>query len=104
VIENRSGRTVIAYVFKTADENGQGSFYQQLLATSMQPAGIPDGGSLYARGAMPLNPTVPMQSPVQIVSPDQRQVVTATLKSVILTMANLWGWMSIEPLSHSLRN
>ena len=39
VIENRPGRTVLAYVFKTADQNGHGSIYQQLLATSVQPAG-----------------------------------------------------------------
>jgi len=50
VIENRSGKTVIAYVFKTADQNGYGQFSAQLLATSMQPAGIPDGGGIYVRG------------------------------------------------------
>jgi hypothetical protein len=42
VIENRPG---IAYVFKTADQNGHGSIYQQLLATSVQPA----GGTLFDR-------------------------------------------------------
>ena len=56
VIENRSGRTVIGYVCTTEDQNGYTSLEQPLLATSMQPGGIPDGVSLYARGAMPINP------------------------------------------------
>jgi hypothetical protein len=61
VIENRSGKTVIAYVFVTATRNGYTSLDQPLLATSMQPAGIPDGGSPYARGAMPVNPPGPIE-------------------------------------------
>ena len=61
IIENRSGQTVIAYVFVTATRNGYTSLDQPLLAASMQPAGIPDGGSLYARGAMPVNPPGPIE-------------------------------------------
>jgi hypothetical protein len=59
IIENRSGRTIIAYAFQTEDQNGRGPRDQPLLATSMQPAGIPDGGSLYAIGAMPVTPPRP---------------------------------------------
>lgn len=51
---------------KFADANGRGPGINQLVAENLaQPAGIPDGGSLYAIGAMPLNPTVPMPSPAR---------------------------------------
>ena len=62
VIENRSGRAVIAYVLIAAGQDGGGPVYRILLATTKQPAGIPDGGSLYAIGSKPVNPTVPKQS------------------------------------------
>lgn len=56
VIENHSGKAVIAYVCMAADQNGYTSLNQPLLATSIEPGGIPDGGSHYAKGAMPINP------------------------------------------------
>ena len=46
VIENRSGRTVIAYVLIAAGQDGGARVYRILLATTMQPAGTADGGSL----------------------------------------------------------
>ena len=91
VIENRSGRTVIAYVLIAAGQDGGGPVYQILLATTMQPAGIPDGGSLYAIGSRPVNPTVQMKSPAQMVSPGHGPIVSATLQSVIFADGQFVG-------------
>jgi hypothetical protein len=91
VIENHSGRTVIAYVLIAAGQDGGGPVYQILLATTMQPAGIPDGGSLYAIGARPVNPTVQMKSPAKMVSPFHGPIVSATLQSVIFADGHFVG-------------
>ena len=50
IVENHSGKTVIAYVLKAADQNGRGRVYQELLAFSAEPAGIPDGRAIYVDG------------------------------------------------------
>jgi hypothetical protein len=84
VIENHSGRTIIAYSFQTANRNGRGPRDQPLLATSMQPAGIPDGGSLYAKGAMPVNPPGPIEglaSSALLTEPGP--IIRASLRSVV---------------------
>jgi hypothetical protein len=93
VIENHSGRTVIAYMLIAAGQNGCGPVYQILLTTTMQPAGIPDGGSLYAIGAMPINRPGPMQSPAsaRIVSPGHGPIVSATLQSVVFADGQFLG-------------
>jgi hypothetical protein len=83
VIENHSGRAVIGYVLRPRNH--------MLLAFSAQPAGIPDGGSLYAIGAIPVNQPGPMQEPafqttslstrngnVADVSPGKGPIVIAT--------------------------
>jgi hypothetical protein len=51
VIENHSGKVVIGYVVKQADQNGRGLEARLLLAPSGQPEGIPDGGSLCLRSS-----------------------------------------------------
>lgn len=56
VIENHSGRPIIAYRLRKADQNGHGPSPLTLLAFSGQPAGIPDGGSVYVHGNVPVNP------------------------------------------------
>jgi hypothetical protein len=55
VIENRSGRAVIAYTLKKADQNGHGMNPPVLLTFSGQPAGIPDGGPVYSHGNVPVS-------------------------------------------------
>ena len=94
VIENHSGRTVIAYVLIAAGQDGGGPVYQILLATTMQPAGIPDGGSLYAIGSRPVNPTVQMKSPAQMVSPFHGPIVSATLRCVIFADVEAFDFSS----------
>jgi hypothetical protein len=49
IIENRSGKTVIGYVVMPGAP--------QLLALSVAPSGLHDGGSLFAKGAVPVNST-----------------------------------------------
>jgi hypothetical protein len=53
IVENHSGKAVIGFVVKQADQNGHGPVHQQLLTLSVQPAGIPDSGAVYAKGAVP---------------------------------------------------
>jgi hypothetical protein len=56
VVENHSGRVVNAYDVKLVDANGRGiALAAQVLATSMLPAGIPDGAALYTQGMVPVN-------------------------------------------------
>jgi hypothetical protein len=55
----------------------------QIMATSMLPAGIPDGGSVYVKGGLPINPTVPMPSPTQVRFTGQGPTVAAILRSVV---------------------
>ena len=72
VIENRSGKTVIAYTLKKTGRNGRGPVHQMLLAFSVQPAGFPDGGSLYVRGNV-----------IQSTSNRPGPIVSATLQNVV---------------------
>ena len=84
IVENHSGKTVIGYVVKFADANGRGEILNQLMAHSpMLPAGIPDGGSLYAKGAVPVNSNARMPSPPQVRSAGQGPIVSVTLKNVV---------------------
>jgi hypothetical protein len=56
ILENRSGRAVIAYRLKKAGQNGHGPAPLMFLAFSGQPAGISDGDSVYVPGNVPVNP------------------------------------------------
>jgi hypothetical protein len=84
VIENRSGKTVIAYVVVIPEQGGSMSVHQILLTIHM-PDGLPDGGLLRVHGNVHLNPAVPvqgpMESPAQQVSPGRP--VSAVLQSVV---------------------
>ena len=91
VIENRSGRTVIAYVLNSAARNGRRVVHQMLLTFSAQPAGIPDGGSIYVHGNMPVNLIVPMQSPAQTGTIRQRPIVRAMLRSIVFADGQFVG-------------
>jgi hypothetical protein len=94
IVENHSGKTVIGYVVKTADAHGRGPVVNQLMAHScMQPAGIPDGGSLYAKGAVPVNSTVGMLSfTAKALSIGQGQpIVRAILQSVVFADGQFVG-------------
>lgn len=55
MIENHSGRVVIGYDVKFSDANGRGMLLAaRMLATSMLPEGIPDGGAIpLARARLP---------------------------------------------------
>ena len=59
----------------------------QLLALSMQPAGIPDGGAVYAQGAVPLNSTRYNKVKALI----QRPIVRAILSSVVFANGQFVG-------------
>jgi tetratricopeptide (TPR) repeat protein len=91
VIENHSGRVVIGYDMKFADANGRGPGLNEVLAPSVQPAGIPDGGALYAMGAFPVNSTVPRPSAAQVRSAGQGPIVRVTLQSVIFADGQFVG-------------
>src|SRR6516225_43953 len=106
LIENRSGKTVIAYRLKKADQNGRGPTPLMLVAFSMQPAGIPDGGAIYVHGNVPENLAGqvqvfspfhstslagPMQSPVQTRAIGQGPIVRATLRCVIFADGQFVG-------------
>jgi hypothetical protein len=87
VVENHSGKTIIGYVFETADQNGRASSYHQLLVQSAQATGIPDGGSLYAIGT-PVNSNVPNAGRVRR---DGQSIVRATLQNVIFADGQFVG-------------
>jgi hypothetical protein len=91
VIESHSGRTVIGYVVETADANGRGVTYPQLIAISVEPAGLPDGGAVYARSAVPVNSTGRMQNPAQVRSLGQGPIVRAILSSVVFADGQFVG-------------
>jgi hypothetical protein len=91
VIENRSGKTVIAYVLKTADQDGRGPVHGILLATSGQPAGIPNGGAIYFHGNVPVNLAGKMQRTFHSTSIRQGPVVTATLQNVVFADGQFVG-------------
>jgi hypothetical protein len=91
VLENHSGRVVIGYDMRFSDANGRGMTQNQVMPTSGLPAGIPDGGSVYVKVAAPVNPTVPMPSPVQVRVGGQGPIVTATLRSVIFADGQFVG-------------
>ena len=91
VFENHSGKTVIGYVVKTADQNGQGTINQQLLTLSVQPEGTPDGGAVYVNGAVPVNSTAPMESVAQLRVGGRGPIVRATLQSVVFSDGQFVG-------------
>ena len=91
VIENHSGKVVIGYDVKFSDTNDRGMVENRVMADSMLPAGIPDGGSVYVKGALPINPTVPMASPPTVMFAGQGPIVTATLRSVIFADGQFVG-------------
>lgn len=92
IIENHSGRVVIGYSVKLADANGRGMLLAaQVLAISIQPAGIPDGGAIYAQGNVPVNSTVQMASPPRTMIAGQGPIVTAALRSVIFANGQFVG-------------
>jgi hypothetical protein len=91
VVENHSGRVVIGYFLKSGDTNGRGLNLNQVVALSVEPAGIPDGGSVYAMGAVPVNSTVPMPSPPVVRGVGQGPIVRATLQSVIFADGQFVG-------------
>jgi hypothetical protein len=82
VIENHSGRVIIAYNIETADANGRlvGGI-GQILAPSVLPAGLPDGKSLYAMGNFPVDPN--LQRGGRVVNAGARSAVRATLTCLI---------------------
>jgi len=107
VIENHSGRAVIAYTLKKADQNGHGMNPLTLLAFSMQPAGIPDGGAVYARGNVPVNlagqvhvfgGTIRSVPLMQEVSPELGPIVSATLRCVVFADGQFVGVVGVEEL------
>jgi hypothetical protein len=60
VIENHSGRVVIAYDIRTENSSGRPvASLGQIVAPSMMSAGIPDGRSVYVMGNMPVDPAIP---------------------------------------------
>jgi hypothetical protein len=91
IVENHSGKTVIGFVVKQADQNGRGPVYRQLLTLSVQPAGIPDGGAVYVQGAVPVNSTVGMSLPAQATAVGQGPIVTAILQSVVFADGQFVG-------------
>jgi hypothetical protein len=91
VLENHSGRVVICYDVKFSDANGLGMTQNLVMAISGPAAGIPDGGSVYVKGALPINPTVPVPSPPTAVSAGQGPMVTAILRSVIFADGQFVG-------------
>jgi Flp pilus assembly protein TadD len=91
VIENHSGRTVIGYVVETAGANGRRGIYPQLIAESVEPAGLPDGGAVYARSAVPVNSTGRMQNPAQVRSVGQGPIERALLSSVVFADGQFVG-------------
>jgi hypothetical protein len=92
VIENHSGRTVIAYTVVIPEQDGSMSVHQILLTIHM-PDGLPDGGLLRVYGNVLVNPAGPVQGPVQSsareVSPGQP--VTATLQNVVFADGQFVG-------------
>ena len=99
VIENHSGRVVIGYDVKFSDANGRGMAENRVMADSVQPEGIPDGGSVYVKGGLPINPTVPMPRPPEVRFNGQGPIVTAALRSVIFAdgqFVPLWPSARVE--------
>lgn len=74
MIENHAGRMVIGYNLELVDANGRlAASLGQILAPSVLPAGIPDGGSLYAMGNGHVDPAFQSAGRVQTMSPDRGQ-------------------------------
>ena len=90
VIENHSGRVVIGYDMKLVDANDRGMILSaQIMAPSVLPAGIPDGGALYVHGNVPVNSNIPM--PSARANYGQRPIVTAMLRSVVFADGQFVG-------------
>jgi len=91
VIENHSGRVIIGYDIKLADANDRGIAVNQIMAPSVMPAGIPNGGSVYAMGAAPINPNVPMPAAPQVRGSGQGPIIGAVLRSLIFSDGQFVG-------------
>ena len=78
-IENHPGKTVMAYDMKILDVNGRWIVDNQLMATSMLPAGIADGSS------------VPIEKLVEVRFGGQGPIVRAALRSVIFADGKFVG-------------
>jgi hypothetical protein len=91
VIVNHSARAIIAYLLNTVDQRGLRSSYHIILMLSMQPAEIPDGGSLYAIEATPVNSTVPKASQAPLLTPGEAPIVKAVLQNVIFADGQFVG-------------
>jgi hypothetical protein len=85
VIENRSGRAVIAYRLKKAGQSGHGPAPFTLLAFSGQPAGIPDGGAVFVHGNVPIN----LAGQVQVLSPFHSTSLLGPIESPVIVSATL---------------
>jgi hypothetical protein len=87
IIENRSGKGVIGYKLMKAGQNGHGPSPLTLLAFPGQPAGIPNGGAVYANSNVPVNlasqrPGV-LASPILSPLPGRGPIVSATLQNAV---------------------
>jgi tetratricopeptide (TPR) repeat protein len=94
VIENHSGRLLIGYDMKLATANDRGMILSaQIMALSALPAGVPDGGAVYARESVPVNSNIPMPRPTHVVRGAglEGPIVTATLRSVIFADGQFVG-------------
>ena len=91
VLENHSGRVVIGYDMKFSDANGRWAVLNLVMADSELPAGIPDGGAIYAWGMAPVNSTAPMASPPQLIFAGQGPTVTVVLHSLIFSDGQFVG-------------
>jgi hypothetical protein len=88
VLENHSGRVVIGYDMETAYANGGGVILSaQIMAPSVLPAGIPDGGAIYVHGNVPVG----FQGGNRVKTSSQGPIVTATLHSVIFADGQFVG-------------
>ena len=92
ILENHSGRAVIAYTLVIPEQEGSLSVHQILLTIHM-PDGLPEGGLLRVHGNVLVNPAVPvqgpMQSPAREVSPGRP--VTATRQNVVFADGEFAG-------------
>ena len=83
VLENRSGKVVIGYDMNLSDAAGRGMIFSaQIMAISVLPAGIPDGGAIYVNGNVPVG----YQRAGRAVAHSRRGqnlIVGATLRSIV---------------------
>jgi hypothetical protein len=82
VLENHSGRVVIGYDMKLSAANGWVLILPaQIMAHSVLPAGIPDGGAIYVHGNVPVGFQRVARTGARW--PGQGLIVRATLRSIV---------------------